>query len=57
MPWKHSLYIQVSDVLCYKPIPITRDIIQLKLLNSTCITCKYPELNTLEEVSIHRNHE
>ena len=21
-PWKHSPYIQVSDVLCYKPIHI-----------------------------------
>ena len=21
-PWKHSPYIQVSDVLCYKPIPM-----------------------------------
>ena len=22
IPWKHSPYIQVSDLLCYKPIPI-----------------------------------
>ena len=22
IPWKHSPYIEVSDVLCYKPIPI-----------------------------------
>ena len=22
IPWKHSPYIQVSDVLCYKQIPI-----------------------------------
>ena len=21
-PWKRSLYIQVSDLLCYKPFPI-----------------------------------
>ena len=21
-PWKHSPYVQVSDVLCYKQIPI-----------------------------------
>ena len=23
-PWKGSPYVQVSDVLCYKPIPISK---------------------------------
>ena len=33
-PWKHFyIYIQVSDVLCYKPIPISLNDVETSLLS------------------------